>query len=536
MKIINIDHTWLDQGSVEQIHTAPAINLSLLERPVRFYRHGWQSWSLTTWLDPAEPPMPIRAPEFRVKDEDPQYSLSKNHTGAWVAAFEFSDSRILLLGTLDLGGRFELEAASLKGFYEGSQGQWLLALGSEDQVFAKYAQLLSDKYGKTYVASAPRVWCSWYSLYKWINEPAIQHVIKDLGDLPFDVIQIDDGWQVAHGDWNANRKFPSGMTALASRIAATGRKAGLWLAPFMVTRDSAIARDHPDWLLRDRDGRPMPVGITWERNPYALDSSHPGVLEWIEKLIRRVRSWGFDYLKLDFLYAGALPGEYHAGIPREESYRNALRIIRAAAADAYILACGAPILPTLGLADGLRIGPDVAPFWINTPMTVWLNNPNDTSTQNAIRTSLHRLWLSPLIHTDPDVIFFRSRFNDLKDNEKQLLADLGTISRFKATSDLPQWLDHKQKIQLRHYLESTETAGKLSRYVFTIGGRIVDFSHVIPLRTGVNLPVWLARNLGMLKIGLLQALPAVWESRRHLNSFMLTVISFLQTIHLPWLP
>ena len=158
-----------------------------------------------------------------------------------------------------------------------------------------------------------------------------------------------------------------------------------------------------------------------------------------------------------------------------------LQVIREAAGDAYILACGAPIIPSLGLCDGLRIGPDVSPFWLNKPLSVWLNNPNDTSTQNAIRTSIHRLWLSPLVNVDPDVLFFRSKYNALKPHEKQLLQDLGTISGFKATSDLPQWLNASEKETLREFLEADPTVQKKRRYEFQIDGRtwissIVPFS------------------------------------------------------------
>jgi hypothetical protein len=52
-----------------------------------------------------------------------------------------------------------------------------------------------------------------------------------------------------------------------------------------------------------------------------------------------------------------------------------LQVFRAAAREAYILACGAPVIPSLGLWNAIRIGPDVAPFWRNTPLAVWLNNP-----------------------------------------------------------------------------------------------------------------------------------------------------------------
>jgi alpha-galactosidase len=500
-------------ASDSQIFSTSSLSLSLHQPPKKFYRHGWQSWALTTWLDPIGPPQPVRAPEFRDKDEDPGYALHKNHISAWVGAVELGNDDILLLGALDLSGRVELNGLTLKGFYEdGHEYQWLVARGTEDAVFSKYIAMLETKFGKGRFGASPRVWCSWYSLYRWINERILLKALKDFYDMPFDVFQIDDGWQLSHGDWESNSKFPSGMKAMAEKISATSRTPGLWLAPFMVSTNSRLAKDYPDWLLRDEKGIPVRAGITWTGNPYCLDSSHPKVLEWLDILIRKVRRWGYVYLKLDFLYIGALMGKRYKDISREAAYRNAMEVIRHAAGDAYILACGAPIIPSLGLCDGLRIGPDVAPYWLNTPLTVWLNNPNDTSTQNAIRTSIHRLWLSPLVNVDPDVSFFRSRYNALKPREKQLLQDLAAIAGFRAISDLPQWLKASEKETLREFLESAPAIKKRNRYEFQIDECITDFNPVIPIPVSkVNSPIWFAKDLGLLKIGIYQALPAIWE-------------------------
>jgi len=521
-KMVNADYNWamntirIDDNLLSgQTITASRVDLSLPQPPKLFFRHGWQSWTLTTWLDPSERPLPIRSPQFRAKDEDPLHAFAKNHISAWVGAVELGDDDILLLGALGLGGRIELDSTSLIGSYEFGEGAWFIARGSEDDVFQSYANLLAEKFGKTRYEKAPRVWCSWYSLYKWINEHIILNALNSLGDLPFDVFQIDDGWQITHGDWEPTRKFPSGMSELALRISATGRIPGIWLAPFMVTKLSSIYRDHPDWLLRDEHGRPVPVGITWEGVPYALDTTHPAVLEWLDKLIRKVRGWGYEYLKLDFLYAGAIPGKRHQEIPREVAYRNAMQVMRAAAGDAYILACGAPIIPSLGLCDGIRIGPDVSPYWLNTPLTIWLNNPNDTSTQNSVRTSIHRMWLKSLVNIDPDVMFFRSRHNALKLHERQLLQDLGTITGFKATSDLPQWMNVQEVKSLRDFLESDIEVKKTTRYKYQVDGREVDFSAAIPMHAHRNVPVWIAQNLGFLKIARHQVLPAILESLRH---------------------
>ncbi|HLF73375.1 MAG TPA: glycoside hydrolase family 36 protein, partial [Anaerolineales bacterium] len=335
MPIIHLDSDSLPHGSDSQTLTASRVDLNLPQPPRLIYRHGWQSWTLTTWLDPSEPPLPIRAPEFRAKDEDPAYAFAKNHVSAWVGAVELGEDDILLAGALDLSGRVELHGTNLKCFYEdGHEGDWLIARGSESYVFSKYAASLEYKFGKTRFEKVPRVWCSWYSLYKWINEPILLKVLNGLGDLPFDVFQIDDGWQDESGHWEAGRNFPSGMAAFADKIKATGRAAGIWLSPFIVTPNLKLFSEHPDWLLRDEGGNPVKTGQNWTGQTYGLDITHPEVLEWLDELIRKVVRWGYRYLKIDFLYAGAAVGRHYRDMPRERAYRIAMGVIREAAGDA----------------------------------------------------------------------------------------------------------------------------------------------------------------------------------------------------------
>jgi alpha-galactosidase len=384
MEPLLLDADAIPRSSQHQIILASRVDLNLTRPPKRFFRHGWQSWTLATWLDPSDPPLPIRAPEFRAKDEDPAYAFHKNHISAWVGAVEMGEDDILLIGALGLSGRVELYGCTLKAFYEDDrEEEWLIARGKEDEVFERYISLLEKKFGRTRYNHPPRVWCSWYSLYKWINESILTNALNDLGDLPFDVFQIDDGWQDESGQWEAGKNFPSGMTSFAEKIKATGRIAGLWLSPFIVTTNLRIFLEHNDWLLRDENGILVTAGRNWSGTTYALDLTLPEVLDWLEKLVRKVVGWGYGYLKLDFLYAGASIGARHKDIPREEAYRHAMEVIRNAAGDAYILACGAPIIPSLGLCDGIRIGTDVTPYWLNKPGTIWLNNPNEPSTQNA---------------------------------------------------------------------------------------------------------------------------------------------------------
>lgn len=471
------------------LHGAQA-HVHLPKPPVSYYRHGWQSWSLTTWHAPDQH-IPVQKPAIlHPMQTDPLYARHPAPNGSWLGAVAFEDGKVLLLGALGLEAHVGLHE-QLHGWFEAPHtghemdaGDWFVGYGDEETVFARYAELLGERFEVTPNKSIPRVWCSWYGLYKAIDETLLKRVFEGLDDLPFDVFQVDDGWQVGIGDWEANEDFPSGMQALAAEIRASGRTPGLWLAPLLVVPSSSLFRQHADWLLRDADGKLVSAGFNWGEPLYALDTAHPEALDWLAMLMKRVRAWGFDYLKLDFLYAGALPGVRHSGLPRESAYRQGLRVMREAmGAEAYFLACGAPIIPSLGLCDALRVGPDVAETWESQRDAALLYNPTIPGVKNAIRTVVNRLWLSPLVVPDPDVVYFRSQHNSLSQEHKRILADLALVCNFKATSDLPGWLRTDERTALRAFLEAEPQVTRLGPYTFSLDDRRVDFSPAMPLPT-----------------------------------------------------
>jgi alpha-galactosidase len=463
------------------------VSLQTPQTPRCYYRHGWQSWSLAAWTDLQ--PLPIQKPALlHPLQIDPIYARHPSPNGSWLGAVDFADGNILFLGALGLDSHVQLRDGVLQGWYESvgrdiiSPYEWFAAYGPENEVFSAYAQHLEKKFGKGRVEKPYRVWCSWYSLYTAIDEKILYKTFDDLGNLPFDVLQVDDGWQISIGDWEANAKFPSGMDGLANKIRSTGRKAGLWLAPLLVVPSSKVYREHSDWLLRNEQGKPVSAGFNWGEQLYALDTTHPAALDWLAALMKQVHAWGFDYLKLDFLYAGALPGKRHVHMPREAAYRHGLSVLREAMGnDTYFLTCGAPILPSIGLCDALRIGPDVAAEWENQRDAILLYNPTTPGAKNAVRTTLNRLWLSPLLHTDPDVAYFRLVETKLTAGQNAMLQDLARVCNFKATSDLPQWLTDSEREALRDFLTSQPQVERTGRYTFRLDGREVDFSAAMPL-------------------------------------------------------
>ncbi len=467
------------QGGI--IASGSHLTLNLPFSPVRFLISGWQSWSLTAWVNTDRPIRPMRPSIMHPMQTDPVHATERVPNGSWYGAVELSNGRIVFLGALGFESHVRLDGQSLTGAYEGGDGEWFIASGNEDEFMIRYADLLRERFGNGRAKPSPRIWCSWYSLYTEIYEQQLLKILNDLGTLgspnalPFDTFQIDDGWQINIGDWEPNRKFPSGMDWLADKIKQTGRKAGLWLAPLLVVRSSSIFREHRDWLLHDINGKPVSAGFNWSEPLYALDTTHPATLEWLDGLMKKIRGWGYDYIKLDFLYAGALPGKRKIEMPREAAYRNGLKTIRTALGDAYLLTCGAPILPSIGLCDGMRIGPDVAGHFSSHRDDILLTNFAIPGARNAIRTTCNRLWLQPLVQTDPDVVYFSSQQNKLSPEQKSMIQDLAQICRFKASSDIPSWLTNNERTALHAYLESNPEVQKVGKTTYQIGDHKVDF-------------------------------------------------------------
>jgi alpha-galactosidase len=284
------------------ILTGSSVNINLPGAPKRFLYSGWQSWTLTAWVE-ASRQMPVMRPSIlHPMQTDPVNVHDTRPNGTWYGAVEMENGRTIFLGALGLESHVALEGTSLKGRYESGNGEWFLGIGDETELFEQYAKFLGERFGtdsgasSSVLRSAPyRVWCSWYSLYTEIHEQQLLKILNDLSfdgaqDQSFEVFQIDDGWQKGIGNWEPNAKFPSGMEDLATRIKATGRIPGLWLAPLLVVPSSKLYREHRDWLLHDQKGRLVPAGFNWSEQLYALDTTHPEALDWLAALMKKVRA------------------------------------------------------------------------------------------------------------------------------------------------------------------------------------------------------------------------------------------------------
>lgn len=118
----------------------------------------------------------------------------------------------------------------------------------------------------------------------------------------------------------------------------------------------------------------------------------------------------------------------------------------------------------------------MAPYWDNEERSFWLADPTGPGLRNALRSTLHRLWLMENVHVDPDVVYFRTRFNLLSPEEMRLQEALAHFTGFKATSDPPSWLLPEEKGRLRAFLAREVPVRRLGPYRFRVGEEEVDYA------------------------------------------------------------
>jgi alpha-galactosidase len=341
----------------------------------------------------------------------------------------------------------------LKGEYKSLD--FVALSGVEEDVFDGYFALYeSGTHERRDLPEPFTGWTSWYNYYTNVSQDVVLANLEQFRkrEIPIGLFQIDDGWQPKVGEWlTANSKFPDGMASVASAIKEAGMKAGLWLAPFICEKKSDVWRQHKGWLLRNKRGRPVSAGFNpnWSGKFYALDFYNEGFREYLRKVLQTVLGdWGFDMVKLDFLYAAALfPGDFRT---RGQVMTEAMEFLRSVAGDKLILGCGVPLGPAFGRVDACRIGSDVALQWEDRVLRL-LGYRERVSTVNSLASTIGRRHLNGRAFlNDPDVFILRTRNQTLSLAQRLTLLRLNlALGGVVLTSDNPSEYTEEE---LKHYM------------------------------------------------------------------------------------
>jgi alpha-galactosidase len=439
---------------VSQHSYAVVTELEVDEERAAVHPAGWQSWSPedTFPLD-ASPPVPAR-PVWQTMAFRPERPVSRNvFQGEGMLTVDPGDGGpVLVVAGVDP----EVDIPSIRAcvlrpgvLQVSSDGPVVVHAGVAADLpgaLAWWADgVVASRVGASLDGAAhrrharlpeqgrlfPAVWCSWYCYWRSVTADVVIESGRSCRRLGIDVgvVQIDDGWQAAIGDWNQVAPRFGDLDRAVASLREEGFEVGIWLAPFLAVQGSELVRRHPDWLVPE-----LSAGENWGSDLRVIDTTHPGATDYLRRCVEWLAGLGITYFKLDFLYAGAMEGQRHTAVPPLVAYRDALSELSAAAGpDATVLGCGAPLLASVGLVDAMRISPDVMPVW--EPPEGDLSQPGGRSAVRcgSARSYLDRRWWL----NDPDCLLARPQVERRSD----WAAHLTQVGGLRSCSDPLDALD-----------------------------------------------------------------------------------------------
>lgn len=305
---------------------------------------------------------------------------------------------------------------------------------------------------------------TWYNYYGSITE---KDVLRDLSsiaalDTKIDCFQIDDGYQAEIGDWllTDQKKFPHGMKAIADSIHQSQMLAGIWLAPFAGTKSSKLFKNHKDWFIKDKNGKPYKTGHNWG-GFYSLDIYNPDARAYIRHFFDVVlNEWGYDLVKLDFLYGACVLPMHNK--TRGEIMCDAMDLLRECCGEKLILGCGVPLMPAFGKVDYCRIGSDISLNWKPRKHAT----REEVSTPHAVCNTVFRRHLDGRAwKNDPDVFLLRDTNIKTSFAQRKLLAKINSMfGSLLFISDNTSEYSSEQRAVLKETF--TRTAIKVNRAEF----------------------------------------------------------------------
>ena len=145
---------------------------------------------------------------------------------------------------------------------------------------------------------------SWEAFYYDFDGKRIVEFARVAADMGIELLVLDDGWfanrhddRRSLGDWQVNEEKLGGtLGQLIAAVNDAGLQFGIWMEPEMVSEDSDLYREHPDWALIIPGKLPV-MG----RSQLVLDFSRADVRDAVFAQVCNVLDQGpIAYLKWDY--------------------------------------------------------------------------------------------------------------------------------------------------------------------------------------------------------------------------------------------
>jgi alpha-galactosidase len=229
----------------------------------------------------------------------------------------------------------------------------------------------------------------WEAIYFDHNIDQLKEIASLASEIGAERFVLDDGWfkgrdsaNSSLGDWDVDKnKYPSGLQPLISHIHSLKMSFGLWFEPEMVSPNSNLYRQHPEWIMGHKDQ-------TLGRDQLVLNIAIKDVEDYLfKKISALLTEYPIEYIKWD--HNRVLP---YPDASQTKSLYVLLKRIRLAYPKVEIESCS---------SGGGRIDYGI----LENTQRVWLSDSNDAIERLRIQHEAI-LWLPTSItgsHVGPKV-------------------------------------------------------------------------------------------------------------------------------------
>lgn len=217
-------------------------------------------------------------------------------------AMDYSGGNINIENRIRRGGYIDGEPIPSEGFYE-TVWSTLTILENDETYESAIHRYLLERITENTLSRKPdfyyNTWGMQRDMYpnmrESFTEERIMKEVEIAGKMGMDTFIMDDGWQQAFGNWTANReRLPNGLNPLIDKIKSCGMTPGIWLSLLGADPSTDVAKEHPEWIILDRDG--VPVRAQWNLPAFDLVG---GYYDVILESMKRLVDQGIRFFKWD---------------------------------------------------------------------------------------------------------------------------------------------------------------------------------------------------------------------------------------------
>ena len=210
---------------------------------------------------------------------------------------------------LNPGETFTTAGSSVAFFMQDSgfhDPHWVIPTYASEVLQKKGGGFRSPWFGNT-----------WEPFFQNYDEEDVANVLPIAAGLGLDIFTLDTGWSndYAENELNA-KKFPAGFAGIRSQFDKNHLGLGLWAPLVVVSNESKVYKEHPEWTMRDYQGKEKTATFPGPHDRVmCLDSPYRQVAA--DRLNKLIENQNAKYLKIDlttvFNAYGEAPGCHATG-------------------------------------------------------------------------------------------------------------------------------------------------------------------------------------------------------------------------------